>query len=98
MTLSMEIVTPGGTALVVEDVVEIVFRRREERFESGSEVAIFPGHAPLAMQTSAGSVRWKDRKDVLHKVEVTPGLVEVLDDSVLVVTDSVVTQAAVTDA
>jgi F0F1-type ATP synthase epsilon subunit len=85
--LSLEIVTRRGRRVFEEDLAEIVFRRREERFEQGSEVAIFPGHAPMLMQNAGGDIRWKDRKDVIHHYEVEPGLVEVLDNRVLVVTD-----------
>lgn len=87
--LSLEIVTRRGRALFEEDVAEIVFRRREQQFEQGSEVAIFPGHAPMLMQNAGGDVRWKDRKDVIHHHDVDPGLVEVLDGHVLLVSDTV---------
>ncbi len=65
----------------------MVFRRREPRFERGSEVAIFPGHAPLLMQNAPGVVRWRDRKDEVHTFIVDAGLVEVLDNDILVVAD-----------
>jgi F0F1-type ATP synthase epsilon subunit len=86
--LSLEIVTQRGRQVLEEDLAEIVFRRREKRFEQGSEVAILPGHAPLLMQTSAGVVRWKDRKDVVHRYDIDPALVEVFGNTVLVVTDA----------
>jgi F0F1-type ATP synthase epsilon subunit len=85
--LSLEIVTRQGRALSVEDLAEIVFRRREERFAQGSEVAIFPSHAPLLMQNAAGRIRWRDRRDDVHAYMVGTGLVEVVDNHVLVVAD-----------
>ena len=86
--LSVEIITRAGGHVSDENLVEIVFRRREERFEQGSEVAIFSGHAPMLMQNAAGHVRWRDKKDRIHRYDVDPGLVEVLDDRVLVVADN----------
>lgn len=85
--LSLEIITRRGRKVLEEDVAEIVFRRREERFEQGSEVAIFPGHAPMLMQSAGGTIRWKDRKDEVHRYDADPGLVEVLGNVVLLVTD-----------
>jgi F0F1-type ATP synthase epsilon subunit len=86
--LSLEIVTRGGRRVFEDDLVEIVFRRREQRFEQGSEVAIFSGHAPMLMQNAGGDVRWKDDKQVVHHYDVEAGLVEVLENRVLVVTDA----------
>ncbi len=86
--LSLEIVTRHGRRVFEDDLTEIVFRRREERFEQGSEVAIFRGHAPMVMQNAGGAVRWKDQKDIVHRYDVGPGLVEVLEDRVLLVTDA----------
>lgn len=87
--LSLEIVTPRGQALAEEDLAEVVFRRREERFEQGSEVAILRGHAPMLMQTSAGAVRWRDKKGGVHSRDLGEGVVEVSGDRVLVVADTV---------
>ena len=85
--LSLEIVTLRGRRVVEEYLTEIVFRRREERFEQGSEVAIFHGHAPMLMQNAGGEVRWRDQKDVVHRYHVDPGLVEVLENRVLLLAD-----------
>jgi F0F1-type ATP synthase epsilon subunit len=86
--LSLEIVTRRGRRVFEDNLTEIVFRRREERFEQGSEVAIFHGHAPMLMQNAGGVVRWKDQKDIIHRYDVDPGLVEVLENRVLVVADA----------
>lgn len=90
--LTLEIVTRSGRELLEEGLTEVVFRRREERFVQGSEVAILSGHAPMLMQASGGRLRWKDKKAVIHDRDVAPGLVEVLDNHVLVVTDAAASQ------
>ncbi len=83
--LRLEVITPDGH-LLEEDAIEVVvFRRREARFERGSEVAILPGHAPLLVRIAAGPLRYrKDGRTV--RLEVGGGFVEVKRGRVLIMT------------
>ncbi|MBI5231769.1 MAG: hypothetical protein HY876_06355 [Coriobacteriales bacterium] len=84
----LEIVSEQGVIVSQKDLDEIVVRRREEGFASGSEVAILPGHAPLLMKTGSCLVRWR-RGEEWWGQHVPQGVCEVADDRVtLVVTRS----------
>jgi F0F1-type ATP synthase epsilon subunit len=83
--LRLEIITPDGHLLVEEQVDEVVIRRREPRFEQGSEIAIFPGHAPALVRIPEGPMRY--RKDGrTFGLSTGGGFVEVKRGQVLVVT------------
>lgn len=84
----LEIVSERGVIVSQKGLDEIVLRRREVPFESGSEVAILPGHAPVMMRTGACLIRWR-KGDEWWGQHVPPGVCEVADDRVtLVVTRS----------
>ena len=57
--LTLEIVTPDGVAVREERVEVVVLRRRERRFERGSEIAVFPLHGPLLVRLPVAPVRWR---------------------------------------
>jgi len=81
MALTFDIVSATGLDLHREQLDRVVVRRREERFQPGSEFAICTRHAPLLMQTEACLVRLT-RGQQTETVECPPGVLEVLDDRV----------------
>ncbi len=83
--MHLEIITPDGALLEADAVDEVVVRRREARFELGSEIAIFPGHAPMLIQIPDAPVRYRSRGRTFH-VNAAGGFVEVKRDRVLIVT------------
>jgi len=84
MALTFDIVGSRGLLLHEESLDRVVIRRREERFDPGSEFAICAHHGPLLMQTQACSVRMT-RGAHTREVEVPPGVFEVIDDQVTLV-------------
>jgi F0F1-type ATP synthase epsilon subunit len=64
---------------------EVVVRRRERRFERGSEVAVFPGHGPMLVRVAECDVRLTagGRASWVH---IGDGFVEVRNDRVKVLT------------
>jgi F0F1-type ATP synthase epsilon subunit len=83
--LRLEIVTPDGVALKEEGVEVVVLHRREPRFAVGSEVAIFPLHAPLLVRLAVAPVRYRKGMATVH-LAVGAGFAEVVDDRVVIVT------------
>jgi F-type H+-transporting ATPase subunit epsilon len=83
--LVLEIVTPDGPALAEEAVDVVVFRRRERRFELGSEIAVFPLHAPMLVRMPVAPARYRKGGRTYHVV-VGGGFAEVRRDRVLIVT------------
>jgi F-type H+-transporting ATPase subunit epsilon len=83
--LVLEIITPDGRTLREQDIDVLIFRRKERRFEQGSEVAIFPLHAPTLIRVPVAPLRYRKggRTDYLV---VDGGFVEVKNNQVLVVT------------
>jgi F-type H+-transporting ATPase subunit epsilon len=83
--LTLEIVTPDGVAIVESDVEAVVLRRREKRFEIGSEVAVLPGHAPMLVRLPIAPARYiKDGSTAF--VALCGGFAEVFTDRVVVLT------------
>jgi F-type H+-transporting ATPase subunit epsilon len=87
-TLALEIVTPDGVALREDGVDVVVLRRRERRFEAGSEIAVFPLHGPLLVRLPIAPLRYYKAGERVH-LAVGGGFAEVLGDRVLVVTPRV---------
>ncbi len=83
--MQLEIIAPDGERLAADAVDEVVVRRREPRFELGSEIAIFPGHAPMLIQLPDAPVRYRSRGQTFHVI-AAGGFVEVKRDRVLIVT------------
>lgn len=83
--LVLEIVTPDGTALREGRVDAVVFFRRERRFEVGSEIAIFPLHAPTLVRLPVAPARYRKDGRTLH-LALGGGFAEVKRERVLVVT------------
>lgn len=84
-TLKLEIFTPDGDSFKELDIETIVFRRKETRFEVGSEVAIFPQHGPILIRLPVAPVRYQIRGQI-YQIVVGGGYAEVKDNTVLVVT------------
>jgi len=85
--LSLEIITAQGVFMQDDEIDELVVRRRESRFEKGSEIAIFPQHAPMLVRIPDSPVRYHKNGQVF-KVEVTGGFVEVRDDHITFIVPS----------
>jgi F0F1-type ATP synthase epsilon subunit len=83
--LTLEIVTPDGLALQEGGIEFVVLHRREPRFEVGSEIAIFPFHAPLLVRLAVAPVRYRKGADTVH-LAVEAGFGEVVGDRVVIVT------------
>ena len=83
--LDLEIITPDGKSLNEKQIHSVVFRRKEKRFELGSEIAVFPRHAPLLIRIPIAPVRYRKGERTSY-VAVGGGFVEVKNNQVLVVT------------
>jgi F-type H+-transporting ATPase subunit epsilon len=84
-TLVLEIVTPDGPILTERAVDAVVLRRREARFELGSEIAILPLHGPTLIRIPVAPARYRKGGRTLH-LAVGGGFAEVERGRVLVVT------------
>ena len=87
MLVTLEVVTPRGLELTEEGLDEVVMRRREREFVPGSEVAVFPRHGPMLVRVPASPVRFTKGGRVVT-FRVGAGFVEVLDDHVTFLVDS----------
>lgn len=83
--LTLEVVTPDGVAVLEDGVEVVILRRRERRFEVGSEIAIFPLHAPLLVGLAVAPVRYQKGGATVH-LAVAAGFSEVMGDRVVIVT------------
>lgn len=81
--LTLEVVTPMGVLLTEEEVDEVVVRRKERRFDPGSEVAVFPRHGPLLVRITDSTARYLKGGRV-SQLELGGGFVEVYLDRVTV--------------
>ena len=84
MSLSFEIVTARGVTFREDCLERVVVRRREERFVPGSEIAIYPHHGPLLMQTQACEMRLT-REGTTRSMAVDAGVLEIWKDRVTLV-------------
>jgi F-type H+-transporting ATPase subunit epsilon len=83
--LSLQILTPDGRSLKEHDVDAVIVRRKERRFELGSEVAILPRHAPILIRVPIAPLRYRKGGRTFYLV-VGGGFVEIKRNQVLVVT------------
>lgn len=83
--LVLQIITPDGQSLKEKQVDAVVVRRREKRFELGSEIALFPRHAPALIRIPVAPMRYRKGERTYH-VAVGGGFVEIKENQVLVVT------------
>jgi F0F1-type ATP synthase epsilon subunit len=83
--LNLQVISPDGRSLEVRDVDAVIVRRKERRFEQGSEVAIFPLHAPMLIRVPVAPLRYQKGGRCKYLV-VGGGFAEVKDNQVLVVT------------
>lgn len=84
-TLTLEVVTPDGCALAEREVEAVVLRRRERRFELGSELAILPMHAPVLVRMPIAPVRYRKGGETTY-LALAGGFAEVRRDQVLLLT------------
>jgi F-type H+-transporting ATPase subunit epsilon len=82
--LVLQIVTPDGQSLEEKHVEVVVIRRKEKRFELGSEIAIFPRHAPALIRIPVAPVRYR-KGERTYYIAVGGGFVEIRENQVLVV-------------
>jgi F0F1-type ATP synthase epsilon subunit len=83
--LTLQVVTPDGTVVDETGVEAVVLRRKEDRFEPGSEIAIYPRHGPLLLRLSIASARYRKGSRTIH-LDLAGGFAEVLRDRVLILT------------
>lgn len=83
--LVLQIITPDGQSLRITHVDAVVFRRRERRFELGSEIAIYPNHAPLLVRIPIAPLRYR-RGDRMSYLALGGGFAEIRANQVLVMT------------
>jgi F-type H+-transporting ATPase subunit epsilon len=83
--LALEVVTPDGMAIQESDVDMVVLRRRERRFDPGSEVAILPRHGPMLVRLTTAPARYLRHGTTSH-LALCGGFAEVRHDRVVVVT------------
>jgi F-type H+-transporting ATPase subunit epsilon len=83
--LMLRIITPDGQSLKEKQVDAVVVRRREKRFELGSEIALFPRHAPMLIRMPVAPLRYRKGERTLY-VAVAGGFMEIKDDQIIVVT------------
>lgn len=74
--ITLEVVTPLGHVGARRGLDEVVMRRRETRFEQGSEIAVFPGHGPMLVRIPDCDVRFVGDGQEGH-IEVSSGFAEV---------------------
>lgn len=87
-SVGLEIVTPTGLAFEADGLSAVVLRRRETRFEVGSEVVILPRHGPMLIRLPDHVIECR-RGDSAQLIGVKSGFAEVLDDRISVLTRSV---------
>ncbi|MCL5023458.1 MAG: hypothetical protein M1497_08865 [Nitrospirae bacterium] len=83
--LNLQVISLDGRSLQVQDVDVVIVRRKEQRFEQGSEVAIFPLHAPTLIRVPVAPLRYQKGGRTEYLV-AGGGFVEVKGNQVLVVT------------
>jgi F-type H+-transporting ATPase subunit epsilon len=83
--LVLQIITPDGRSLKESQIDVIVLRRREKRFDVGSEVAIFLHHAPTLIRLPVASLRYRRGRRTSY-LAVGGGFAEIKEDRVLIVT------------
>ena len=83
--LMLQIITPDGQSLTEKQVDAVVVRRKEKHFELGSEIALFPRHAPMLIRMPVAPLRYRKGERTLY-VAVGGGFMEIKDDQIVVVT------------
>jgi len=78
-----EVVTPEHTVLREENVDFVVVRRVEPEVELGSEIGIYPLHAPMLLRLPVAPVRYSKEGKTNYLV-VAGGFLEVKDDRVVI--------------
>jgi F0F1-type ATP synthase epsilon subunit len=82
--LSLEIVTTAGITLKKSDVDYVVVRLKEKNTELGSELAIWPRHAPLLARIDFSRLKY-ERQGEKHDLDIKEGVLQVKDNQVTIV-------------
>ena len=83
--LVLQIITPDGKTLKEKQIDVLVVRRKEKRFELGSEIAVFPRHAPTLIRIPIAPLRYRKEERTTY-VAAGGGFVEIKDNQIFVVT------------
>ncbi|MBE0477389.1 MAG: hypothetical protein IBX62_09855 [Coriobacteriia bacterium] len=82
--LQLEVVTPLGVALRRSGLDKVVVRRREPRFDQGSQIVVLPGHAPTLVRVAGHDLRYEDHGET-RRMRVGAGFAEIRDDRVTLI-------------
>lgn len=83
--LAIKIVTPDGVALRETGVAHVVLHRREPAFPVGSEIAIYPKHAPMLLRLPIAPARIATPSGTRH-LALAGGFAQFAHDRLLIVT------------
>jgi len=81
----LEILTPDGVALQEDGVEFVVLRRHERSFDVGSEIAVYPRHAPMLVRIPIAAARYGKGGETVS-LALRGGFAEVRHDHVVIVT------------
>ncbi len=84
MPLKLDIVTPERRVFSIEDVEHIVLPT-----EAAGEIDVLPGHQPLMTMIAPGELRY-GQQGRSESVAIDRGFIEVIDDTVSVLTEAAV--------
>ena len=84
MSVSLRVVGPAGEIFSADGLAHVVLRRREPGRTPGSEIAIYPHHAPTLMQTEECDARLIGSSGA-RSVHLAAGVAEVLEDRITLV-------------
>jgi F0F1-type ATP synthase epsilon subunit len=86
--LSLRILSPDGLSIEKEDLTAVLVPLAD-----GGWIGIKPGHTPLVAETVRGAIRFRTETDE-NQIEVHPGVLEIRENSVVVLTAGEVSQQA----
>lgn len=86
--LSLKVLSPEGTLLEVHGLIAI-----NVPLADGGAIGVRPGHAPLIAETTQGSVRYRDETED-HEIEILPGVLDISENVVTILTAGKVSEAA----
>lgn len=85
LKLAVEIVTPQGMTLREDDVDYVVVRLKEKEVVPGSELSIWPRHAPLLARIDSSRLRYRCEGET-RDMEIGEGILQVKNNEVTIVT------------
>lgn len=90
--LSLKILSPDGAGIEKEELTSI-----SVPLADGGWIGIKPGHAPLIAETVRGAIRFSSETDENRDencIELHPGVLEIRDNTVIILTAGEVSQQA----